>query len=144
LDLITPTAVILHCSATPDYSADNELFDFFGADEINDWHKQRGFDKIGYHIVVRRSGAIEYGRALVPPKVEKGAHCKPTNSYSIGICYIGTKIPTTAQIKSLKKLYKVIFDRYNISINRWFAHRDFAKTECPGFEMSVIRDLISI
>lgn len=144
MEMITPTAVVLHCSATPDYVSTDELFDYFGADEIDKWHKQRGFDKIGYHLVIRRSGACEYGRALTPPKVEKGAHCKEANRYSIGICYIGTKIPTTAQIKTLKKLYKVILERYNIKIDQWYGHKQFSKTQCPGFDISVIKDLISL
>lgn len=144
METITPTAVILHCSATPDYKADDKLFDHFGAADIDLWHKKRGFDKIGYHIVVRRSGVYEFGRALLPPKVEKGAHCKEANSYAIGICYVGTKIPTTAQIRTLKTLYKIILERYNIPITEWHGHRELGKTECPGFEMSTIKDLISL
>jgi N-acetylmuramoyl-L-alanine amidase len=144
MDLITPKIVVLHCSATPDYNSNDDLFDYFGADEINQWHKERGFDKIGYHVVVRRSGSIEYGRVLCPPQVEKGAHCKPCNSYSIGICYVGTKIPTQKQIDSLRKLYKIIHQRYGIDKNGWHAHREYVKTECPGFDISAIKDLISI
>lgn len=144
MELITPKFVVLHCSATPDFNKNDPLFDKFGAKDIDKWHKERGFDKIGYHIVIRRSGVYEFGRALLPPKVEKGAHCKPINSESIGICYIGTKIPTTNQIKTLKQLYKIIFEQYGISKENWKAHKDYVATACPGFNIEIIRDLISI
>ena len=57
------TMIILHCSAT------REGQDVKAAD-IKHWHKDRGFDDIGYHYVIDLDGTIEKGRdeALV------GAH----------------------------------------------------------------------
>lgn len=140
--MIVPKLVILHCSATPDFNMTDKLFDIFGASDIDKWHRERGFDKIGYHIVIRRSGAIEYGRLLSPPLVEKGAHCKPVNSGSIGVCYVGTNTPTFQQVNSLKAVYKMILGIYGISKENWMGHRDFANKSCPGFDMSIIRNLI--
>jgi len=80
------TKAVIHHSASPDVSAK----------VIDQWHKQRGFDGIGYHFVIRQSGAIEKGRVL--NKI--GAHAKGRNHY-IGICLTGYDTFTTAQIKSL-------------------------------------------
>ena len=70
--------IIIHCTDTPPRSD-------IGIKEIDVWHRQKGYDEIGYHIVIRLNGTIEFGRAI--NKV--GAHCKGHNSYSIGICYVG-------------------------------------------------------
>ncbi len=74
----TITLLIIHCSAVrPDQQS--------SAADIDRWHRERGWKKIGYHYVVRRDGTIEQGR----PEEEVGAHCKNHNKHSIGICYEG-------------------------------------------------------
>lgn len=70
--------IILHCAATP------EGKEFYAAD-IEKWHKQKGYLKIGYHYVIDLDGTIEAGR----PEPEVGAHCAGHNAHSIGICTIG-------------------------------------------------------
>ena len=72
--------IIVHCSATtPDMD--------IGASEIDRWHTKKGWNAIGYHYVIRRSGCLETGR---PENIE-GAHCKAggRNHDSIGICLVG-------------------------------------------------------
>lgn len=58
---------------------------------IDDWHRQRGFDGIGYHKVILRDGTIENGR----PLDEFGAHTVGYNGTSVGIVLAGgyQKIP---------------------------------------------------
>lgn len=70
--------IIIHCSATP-VTMD------IGARDIDRWHRQRGWRKIGYHLVIKRNGDIEEGRELD----EIGAHCRGLNSTSIGVCLVG-------------------------------------------------------
>ena len=70
--------IVVHCSAT------NPSMDI-GASEINQWHIDRGWRKIGYHFVIRRSGVLETGRRLN----EQGAHVKSHNRNSWGICLVG-------------------------------------------------------
>lgn len=70
--------IIIHCSATPEGKD-------FTVEDINKWHKQRGFKKIGYHYIIYRDGSCHVGRL----ENEIGAHCTGHNSYSIGVCYIG-------------------------------------------------------
>ena len=72
------TLLIVHCSAVRPGQQSS-------AKDINDWHREKGWNGIGYHYVVRRDGSIELGR----PLEEVGAHCVGHNSHSIGICYEG-------------------------------------------------------
>lgn len=70
--------IVIHCSATPPSSD-------IGADEIDQWHKDRGWDGIGYHAVIRRDGQIEFGRHFDAA----GAHVKGQNYRSVGVCMVG-------------------------------------------------------
>ena len=70
--------VVWHCSATPP-SQD------IGSAQIDIMHKAKGWDGIGYALVVRRDGRIETGESLG----RRGAHVKGLNSVSVGICMIG-------------------------------------------------------
>ena len=72
------TEIIVHCSATPESKP-------FTVSDIDRWHRQRGFNSIGYHYVIYLDGSVHTGR----PLSEVGAHCKGHNANSIGICYIG-------------------------------------------------------
>ena len=70
--------LIIHCSATlPGQRVSVE--------DIDRWHRQRGFDCIGYHFYITVDGTIWTGR----PLSQIGAHCKGYNAHSIGICYEG-------------------------------------------------------
>lgn len=70
--------IIVHCSATP---ASMDI----GAKDIDRWHRQRGFDGIGYHAVIRRDGSLERGREITVP----GAHAQGYNTMSLGVCLVG-------------------------------------------------------
>lgn len=129
-----PRRIILHCSATADSG------DRFGASDIDEWHRAKGWQQIGYHIVVRRSGAIERGRE----DHVQGAHTKGHNQNSLGICYMGTKSPTLAQILSLMQLYKGYLKKYQIPWHQWYGHRELVATECPGFDMEAFRLMLCI
>ena len=70
--------LIIHCSATlPGQRV--------SVHDIDRWHRQRGFDCIGYHFYITVDGTIWTGR----PLSQVGAHCKGYNAHSIGICYEG-------------------------------------------------------
>ena len=71
--------IVIHCSYTPP-SMD------IGAETIRDWHvNDNGWDDIGYHYVIDRTGGIEQGRPLEVP----GAHVRGHNHDTIGICLVG-------------------------------------------------------
>lgn len=122
--------IIVHCTATP------EGKDFKAAD-IDKWHKQKGWDGIGYHHVVDLDGTVEQGR----PESKVGAHCYGHNQNSIGVVYVGGvasngKTPkdtrTPQQKAALSKLLTELKHKYpGATIH---GHRDFAAKACPSFD----------
>ena len=86
------------------------------ASEIEAIHvKERGFDEIGYHFVIRSNGDIERGRGLDT----YGAHDNGTNNAShksrnhhVGIVLTGFDNFTAEQIDSLKSLLRSLKTRY--------------------------------
>lgn len=122
--------IIVHCSATPEGKD-------FTVEDIRRWHRQRGFNDVGYHYVVYRDGSVHDGRSLD----YIGAHCKGHNAYSIGVCYIGgmtadNRSPkdtrTSAQKAALLALLKRLKQQFPSATIR--GHRDFANKACPCFD----------
>ena len=131
------TMIILHCSATREGQD-------VKAKTIKQWHKDRGFDDIGYHYVIDLDGTIEKGRDedLV------GAHCKGHNATSIGICYVGgcdknmkpKDTRTPEQKRSMLSLVRKLVNKYKIPVTQIWAHHDFDKHKaCPSFDISEFR-----
>ena len=112
-------SIIVHCSAT-------KAGQDFTATDIDRWHRERGFNGIGYHYVIRLDGKLEKGRDVALA----GAHCKGWNEQSIGICYIGgldeNGRPADTRTNAQKRvLYQIIMDlqrEYNIL--QVLGHRD--------------------
>jgi len=131
-----PKKVILHCADTPDALKGDKYFDLFGRDDIDDWHRERGFNGIGYHFVVRRTGVVEVGRDI---KVI-GAHTYGENKDSIGVCYIGKAHPSLDQLESIINMYVLFKRQYGFDHTKWFGHYEFnpGKT-CPGIDMVMLR-----
>lgn len=124
--------IIVHCSATAEGKD-------VTVDDIDRWHKLRGWKGIGYHWVVYRDGSVHCGRG----ENEVGAHCKGHNQNSIGVCFIGGlssdgKAPkdtrTAAQRQSLLNLLKKLVDKYHLRKGSIHGHRDFAAKACPSFD----------
>ena len=121
--------IVVHCAATPP-SMD------IGANEIRDWHTEKGWSDIGYHNVIRRNGALEHGRDLAIP----GAHAKGFNKHSLGICLIGgvneDNEPednfTDAQMVTLRGYLDTMSEVFDIEIK---GHRDLPNVNkaCPSF-----------
>lgn len=134
-----PVRVILHCAATPDYPPENSAFDLFGRADIDVWHRQKGWDGIGYHWVIRRSGVLEAGR---DPLVV-GAHTHGHNTGSLGICLIGTRWFMQRQWEQLQKLYLDIEATYGIEWSQWYGHNEFTSQKtCPGVPMNLVREML--
>lgn len=124
------TKIIIHCTATPEGRAHT-------VKDVDTWHRQRGFDGIGYHYLIGINGEVWEGR----PIEKAGAHTTGHNATSIGIAYVGgmdsqMKNPkdtrTQAQKDSLVRLLKELVIKFpNVEI---YGHRDFAKKACPSFD----------
>ena len=153
------TLLIIHCSATPEGKD-------YTVEDIDRWHKARGWKGIGYHYVIYRDGSVHAGR----PEADVGAHCQNHNQHSLGICYIGglrytntsnssnkgTLVPadtrTPAQKTALMQLLKRLKQKYSDassnqdrsgeSLPLILGHNVFANKACPCFDAATeYRDL---
>ena len=128
------TLIVIHCSAVrPDQTS--------SAKDIEKWHKDRGFNGIGYHYVVRRNGEIEPGR----PESVIGAHChvkgQNHNKHSIGVCYEGgldirgqpADTRTAEQKAAMRQLLEDLHRRYPRALI--VGHHDlYPPKPCPCFD----------
>ena len=121
--------IIVHCTATPEFRK-------VSVEEIDRWHKDRGWSQIGYHYVVQLDGTINRGR----PITITGAHVKGHNKGSIGITYVGgcdsemnpCDTRTDEQIDSLEYLIGYLCASYPGA--EVYGHRDFSSKACPSFD----------
>ena len=114
--------VILHCSATPNGRNDQ-------AEDIHRWHKEKGYDGIGYHHVITVDGKLQSGR----PEYWTGAHAKGHNTGSIGICMIGTDEYNLDQWAILDKLLRKLSCKYDDL--KIIGHNEISDKSCPGFDV---------
>lgn len=133
--------IILHCS-------DSRYGD---AHLLDQWHKARGFIRIGYHYVILNGfrtwrayqarqldcgdGALEIGRN----EVDVGAHCAGHNAHSIGVCLIGRGEYTPRQLETARRLMVVdLLKRYPQAL--LLGHYELnPQKECPMLDMKKIR-----
>ena len=87
--------LVVHCS-------DSDNSKTLSAFDIHKMHLKFGWDGIGYHKVINRSGKIENGR----PEYWIGAHVKGKNNISLGVCLIGRNKFTTKQYISLERVLR--------------------------------------
>ena len=127
--LFSITEIIIHCSATDEARRTT-------VEEIDRWHRERGFDCIGYHYYITRDGEIRKGR-----DVDRiGAHCKGHNAHSIGICYEGgldaNGLPKDTRTLRQKGALLALLRELKKSYPRAFilGHHDLnPQKECPCF-----------
>ena len=116
--------LVVHCS-------DTENNKDLTAIDIHQMHLSFGWDGIGYHKTIKRSGKIENGR----PEYWIGAHVRGKNDISLGVCLIGRDNFTKNQFKSLERVLKKWKKLYpNAKI---VGHRDTGRTKktCPNFDV---------
>jgi hypothetical protein len=141
--------VIFHCSDS----------NFGDRDEINTWHKMRGWSQIGYNGVIlntnpksgqnvpENDGMFQEGRGLdfssYVEENEVGAHTLDYNKNSIGFCLIGNVKFTVKQFQtalSLARLFKAINPAVQIK-GHYEMPTANGKT-CPNFDMSIFRTIL--
>lgn len=113
--------IVIHYSAT---RADVPL----SPRQLEEMHRQRGFDGCGYHYYVRRDGEI----CTMRPVDRPGAHAKGYNQHSIGVCYEGgldeqgrpADTRTELQKRSLRVLVRVL--AMDFQTRRIVGHRDLS------------------
>lgn len=115
--------ITIHCSATKPTQHVN-------AKIIDGWHKDRGWQGIGYHYVILRDGTLERGR----PLKFMGAHVKGHNQDNIGICMVGgideqgnaENNFTDAQFQTMKNVVTALQDSCGIANEDIKGHRDYS------------------
>ena len=127
------TCIVIHHSAS-----DNGT-----PQAIDQAHRQRGWDELGYHFVIGNGVGYPDGQVYVGSrwgKQKHGAHCKvPGNYYNehgIGICLIGNledHPPTDAQMVALSHLITFLEGQCGFDYDRVLTHGGITgKTLCPG------------
>ena len=115
--------IVVHCSDSPQGRGDT-------AATIHSWHLENDWSGIGYHRVILENGTVENGR----PLYWKGAHARPYNSKSIGICLIGEGVFTFEQYDALRKLILRMLERSPQA--KVVGHCDLDKNKtCPNFDV---------
>lgn len=116
--------LVIHCSDSEDSKS-------YTAADIHKLHLKFGWNGIGYHKVISRSGLIENGR----PEFWIGAHVKGYNDKSLGVCLIGRKKFTKNQFSSLKLVIKDWKNKYpKAEIVGHYEITNSSKT-CPNFNV---------
>ena len=126
--------IIIHCTAT------RETQDYT-PEQLKHDHLARGFIDVGYHFYIRKDGTVTQHRRLN----EVGAHCRPFNRCSIGVCYEGgldangkpKDTRTIAQRGSLVKLLIELKQKFPKAAIRGHNEMPGATIkECPCFRPS--------
>jgi len=130
--------LFIHCSATKPEWMDNFTVED-KLQEIDNWHKARGWKGFGYHYLIDRDGSVATGR----PLEEVGAHVSGHNTNSIGVCIVGgfgsnaddnpENNFTQAQLDSLYELVSELSQRFPNAKVR--GHNEVANKACPGFNV---------
>jgi N-acetyl-anhydromuramyl-L-alanine amidase AmpD len=140
----TTDLIFVHCSATKP-SMDTDIKD------IDRWHRERGFLKVGYHFVIKRDGTLQKGRELM----EAGAHVKSYNHRSIGLCLIGGVSETNIEVwennfqpVQFSTLYNLLVDlKEKFPDAKIMGHNEVSPKACPSFnvqEWLVEKELIKV
>lgn len=126
--------IVVHCAATPPHLD-------IGAEQIDKWHRGRGWAQIGYHAVIRRDGMYKPGR----PESAIGAHAQGHNTDTLAVCLVGgvdaNREPennfTDEQFDTLEALLNWWRDGYSVPLSNIVGHRDLpgVKKACPSFDV---------
>ncbi len=125
--------IVIHCSAS------ETMVDI---DAIRAFHvakppKGNGWKDIGYHMVIKKDGTIQFGRT----ENTIGAHCAGHNEDSLGICLAGLTQFTIPQLEAMRTLVRHLMEKHSIPIENVLGHYELdvhGKT-CPNIPGVVLR-----
>ena len=136
------TCIVIHHSAS----------EAGGADRFDEWHREKGWDGLGYHFVVGNGSDTADGQVEVGPRwvaQKHGAHTKTKDGYfnrhGIGICLVGNfdlHPPAERQLQSLRRLVAFLSREFDIPPERVLTHGGVTgQTHCPGkhFDVEALR-----
>ncbi|MFC2150147.1 N-acetylmuramoyl-L-alanine amidase [Calditrichota bacterium] len=137
--------IVIHCSDSS----------FGDAALIDGWHRERGFDGIGYHYVILNGyptaeslrlqqprwwddGKVETGRALE----RVGAHVAGHNTRTVGVCLIGVDQFTGAQLEALWQLVTELREQFGdleVAGHRELIEESESQKTCPNLDMDWVK-----
>lgn len=131
------TTLIIHCSQSPEGRPDTR-------DDIDRWHREKGWSAIGYHYVIGIKGEVWKGRDLDGDGDvldETGAHALGYNRASIGLCYIGgadangnpKDTRTFMQDVEMQALVRKLIREHGIT--KVIGHNEVSSKDCPCFDV---------
>lgn len=153
----------------PEYLIVHESDSAWGnVEEIDAWHRARGFRAIGYHYVIGNAyptylslrdrdpdlghdGKLFTGRDLDGDDdidEEVGAHCPGYNSRSLAVCLVGKGGRySEAQLVTLYDFLEGKCRQYGIPVDRVLGHCETASghrqgKSCPSLPMDQVRDTV--
>jgi len=117
--------------------------------DIDQWHRDKGWDCCGYHFVIGNGTHAGNGQIQVGPRWRDqliGAHTRLYgrpgsnegnyyNEHGIGVVLVGNfdkSRPTPSQMAALAKLVKFLMAQCGIPAGRVYLHGDLKSTDCPG------------
>lgn len=115
----------VHCSASDRPEHDSALV-------MDRWHRERGWQGIGYHVFITKSGVLQYGRPWARIPATQQGH----NDGAFAVCLHGLALErfTDAQQQALVALASAL-DQARISSDgaplRWRGHCEVAAKLCP-------------
>ena len=122
--------VYLHCSASSNPKHDDIAV-------IKQWHLDRGWSDVGYHLFIQFDGTIQEGRSLEKVPAAQAGH----NTGSIAICLHGLENSSfrVPQMASLQNLAQQINSSY--SDITFHGHCEVSDKRCPVFGYKEILSL---
>jgi hypothetical protein len=124
------------------------------AQSFDQYHRQRGWQGLGYHFVIGNGIDQGDGVTIAGPRwyqQEAGAHAHAAlyNEHGIGICLVGNfenSQPTSAQMAALTDLVLALAKEYAIEADHIVGHNQIRQggTLCPGrfFPLNEFREKI--
>lgn len=127
IHFIKPTRPVhstwIHCSASDQAAHDDVAV-------MRRWHLERGWNDVGYHFFIRKSGDVQAGRNLEQIPAAQAGH----NTGAIAVCLHGLEVQlfTEAQLNTLRALAQAINVAYDLEM-RFRGHREVSVKTCPVF-----------
>jgi N-acetylmuramoyl-L-alanine amidase len=125
--------IVVHHSASPRETTT--------VNKIITWHKNKGWDHIGYHRVVGRDGTVAATLSLE----KEGYHVWGRNKHTVGICVVGNfeqEHPTQQQLDNLEGALASLCKKLELPAEKIFGHRalalPFHGTACPGKNLFIL------
>lgn len=109
-------------------------------EDVDRWHRDRGWNGFGYHVMIMLDGRIAYGRPLDAQGAHTGGHNNGTLSlvFEGGLTEAGGKIGSDTRTVVQKAAMEAVLTEWSqkfpgLEIE---GHRDMPKqaTQCPGFD----------